>query len=123
MFQANTRGVPRMASTIDEYYGLRPGRFGPIHALEFTQEQTAEGIGHRVRIVLSEAPEMNGPWLTLEFRGVSGLVFSQPGWSVATLGLVEIRENGTGFSVTEEEGNLRLQCQSFEATVDAALKT
>jgi hypothetical protein len=102
---------------ITDYYALRPGDYGPIASLEFFQVATdSGGVEQGVRLTLAKAPDLAGPQLRLLFHGVTKLEFRQPEWSLASLGLMEIHERDTGFIVTEEEGQLRLACRSFEAS-------
>jgi hypothetical protein len=114
-------------STIAEYYSLQPGTFGPIILLEFSQTQDGEGqdglISQRLQLVLARSPDLSEERLVLVFRGVSGLCFEQPSWSLAAFGLIELHEGPAGFSATEEEGLLAFRFKSFDAYLEGRRET
>ena len=108
-------------TTISEYYALRPGSYGHIVRLVYSQQQrvnTAENIiSHELDLVLSKSHDLTGETLLLHFEGVSKLHFSQPEWSLATFGLIELHEQEPGYFATEEEGLIRFNFQAFEARI------
>lgn len=107
--------------TIDEYYSHDPASFGPIVSLQFLQTSTPSGgVEQTLLLELSKRPELGDARLTLIFHGVRGLVFRQPELSLAAVGLIEIRQTQSGFAVSEEEGELSLDCRSFDAVIGAA---
>ncbi len=111
-------------STISEYYALRPAEYGPIVRQLYSQYQCmAAGedvMRHELELVLAKDPSLSGDRLVLHFRGVSKLRFSQPSWSLAAFGLLELHECESGFRATEEEGHISFCFTSFEARLEKA---
>jgi len=91
-------------SAMADYYALRPGDYGPIVRLSYSQSEkmgaTEDVIEHELELVLSKFPELSGDRLLLRFRGVRELRFEQPAWSLASFGLIEIHEGDSGFLAT-----------------------
>lgn len=106
-------------SSVADYYALRPGDYGPIVRLQFSQSECGDGtVEQELELVLSRSPELSGDRLYLRFRGVSELRLEQPAWSVASFGLIEIHECESGFRTTEEEGLVSFRFKSFDARLE-----
>ena len=110
-------------TSIAEYYALRPGDYGPIVRLSYSQSErmgaTEDVIEHELELVLSKFPELSGERLLLRFEGVSEIRFSQPSWSLAAFGLIEIHECDSGFLATEEEGLIGFRFKRFDARLES----
>jgi hypothetical protein len=111
-------------SSIAEYYALRPGDYGPIVCLEFSQYKVPEAadgvVEHELKLVLSRSPDLSGDRFVLCFRGVSELRFEQPSWTLAVFGLIELHERESGFRATEEEGIVTFGFRSFDVHLEVA---
>lgn len=111
-----------MSMTIAEYYALKPSNYGPVVRLTYSQAQPEETamVQHSLELVLSRFPSLSEDRLVLCFVGVSDLQFSQPLWSLATFGLIELHECDSGFRATEEEGLISFRFKSIEARLENA---
>jgi len=105
--------------TVSEYYALGPADYGPIVSFEFQQIIGDDGlVKRRAVLLLSRRPDLSLERLRLTFHDVINVVFRPEDWSLTSLGLVEIQEREMGLIVTEEQGQLKLTCRAFEASIE-----